>query len=294
MYVILTENKTESVLMVVGLGTHDGPVQDVYHISLERPDRVRMIGETPAHVRYAAAVEVIDNTLYAVGIGLAFNELWKWNAASDWTRCADMTSCRRWHCVAAVDSTLYALGGWVDADSTTLSSVEAYNTQANKWSAAGPLTHAVRLAACVSYNDSIYVFGGMNATGKPVNHVQVYNTAQNNCTLLQPAMPRAYAWMRAVVWKTYAVLLGPDTCFIYNFETETWQERKLFRTRVHEFGLVLDKKTLFIAGGSLPPTEEVLSVSVRDVIADKQGSRWTYHATLPTPAALYAFGLVLL
>ena len=231
-------------------------------------------------------------TLYAVGIGRTHDELWKWNEVSDWTRYADMTSSRKDHCVAVVDSTLYALGGWGDADGTMLSSVEAYNTQTNKWSAAGQLTHAVSIAACVSYNNSIYVFGGWDANDVPVAHVQVYDAAQHKCTLLHNAMPRAYARMRAVVWETYAILLGCETCFIYNFETETWQERASIKTDVQYFGLVVDNQTLYIAGGGWPLTAEVRSVSVRDVIQDKRGARWTHHATLPQPAQVHVFSPV--
>ena len=282
----------ESLLVLVGLDEGLTTFQRVCHISLGRPDSVIMIDSTPARMDDGAAACVMGNTLYAVGIGLAHNELWKWNAASDWTRCADMTSYRRRHCAAVVDSTLYALGGW-DADATTLNSVEAYNTQTNKWSAAGQLTHAVCLAACVSYNNSIYVFGGRDANNEAVAHVQVYDAAQHKCTLLHNAMPRAYARMRAVVWETYAILLGRETCFIYNFETETWQERASFKTDVDDFGLVVDNQTLYIAGGGWPtPTAEVRSVSVRDVIEDKRGARWTHHATLPQAGAVYIFSPV--
>ena len=190
---------TATQFMVVVQDAQGVLVQDVYQISLESQDRIWNIGRTPTDQRYGAAACVMGNSLYAVGIGRAYNELWKWNVASDWTRCADMTSGRRYHCAAVVDSTLYALGGWVNADRTTLSSVEAYNKHTNKWSAAGQLTHAVRHAACVSYNNSIYVFGGVDANSKDVAHVQVYNAAQHKCTLLHNAMPRAYWGMRAVV-----------------------------------------------------------------------------------------------
>ena len=136
----------DTLLVVVGL--YDGRTmsQRVCHISLERPDSVSTIDSTPTWVDNEAAACVMGNTLYAVGIGHLGNELWNWNAASDWTRYADMTSGRRWHCAAVVDSTLYALGGWTDAEiaaGIALSSVEAYNTQTNEWSAAGQLTHAV-------------------------------------------------------------------------------------------------------------------------------------------------------
>ena len=137
-------------------------------------------------------------------------------------RCAYITSSRRYLCAAVVDSTLYALGG---SDGRMQSSVEAYNTRTNKWSASGQLAHAVSWAACVSYNNSIYLFGGLDPSNKDVAHVQVYDAAQHKCTLLHNAMPRAHVLMRAVVWETYAILLGRETCFIYNFEAGTWQER---------------------------------------------------------------------
>ena len=262
----------------------------VCHISLERPDSVSTIDSTPAWVGEGAAGCVMGNTLYVVGIGRAYNELWKWNAASDWTRCADMTSYRRWHCAAVVDSTLYALGGWVNTK-TRSCIVEVYNTETNKWSPVGQLIHAVYMAACVSYKNSVYVFGGKVINREPVAHVQVYDAAQHKCTLLHNAMPQTYWGMRAVVWETYSILLGNETCFIYNFETETWQERASFKTDVDYFGLVVDNQTLYIAGGR-PLTAEVRSVSVRDVIEDKQGARWTHHATLPQRAQVYAFSLV--
>ena len=179
--------------MVVGLNEEGGTglSQRLCRINLQRADTVRTIDSTPAWVGMEAAACVMGDTQYAVGIGRAYNELWKWNVLSDWLRCADMTSYRRRHSVAVVDSTLYALGGWAYAGGTTLSSVEAYNTQTDKWSAAGQLTHAVDATACVSYNNSIYVFGGQDAKNNAVAHVQVYDTAQQLCTLLQPAMPRA-------------------------------------------------------------------------------------------------------
>ena len=87
------------------------------------------------------------------------------------------------------------------------------------------------------------------------------------------------------MWETYAILLGRDTCFIYNFETETWQERAPLKTYVIHFGLVVDNQTLYIAGGGTSSekdkddnliwtcTAEVRSLSVRDVIEDKRGAR---------------------
>ena len=88
------------------------------------------------------------------------------------------------------------------------------------------------------------------------------------------------------------MLLGRETCFIYNFETETWQERASFATGVYHFGLIVDNQTLYIAGGGWPLTAEVRRVSVRDVIEDKRGARWEHHATLPQSVSVHAFSPV--
>ena len=139
----------------------------------------------------------------------------------------------------------------------------------------------------------------MDTEHKPVAHVQVYDTAQHRFTLLQKAMPRAYSRMRAVLWETSAILLDRETCFIYNFETETWLERENYKANKTSFAFVIDNATLYIAGGCKEDkdnrwtfTGEVLRVSVRDVIEDKRGSGWTHHATLPRAAEIYVYSPV--
>ena len=287
----------EAHLAIVGLDDGKAVPQRVCLISLERPDSVSTMDFTPARVGHGSTACVVDKTLYVVGIGHACNELWKWNATSDWTRCADMTSYRRHHFVAVIDSTIYALGGAPFAGGTLLTSIEAYNTEAaDEWFAAGQLNNAVIDAACVSYNKSIYVFGGVDTNDKQVAHVQMYDAAQRQCTLLPDAMPQAHKEMRAVVWETCAVLLGGVACFVYNFEApagQKWLNRESFKTDARFFGLVSHKERLFIAGGGYrAPTAEVRSVWVRDVIEDKQGARWEHHATLPQPSLVYAFSPV--
>jgi len=105
--------------------------------------------------------------------------------------------------------------------------------------------------------------------------------------------------IRAVVWKTYALLVGKGTCCIYDFKLQTWQEREAFKTNVIHFGLTINHDTLYIAGGGtgitdkdkktiLTCTDEVKSVSVRDVIENKPTS-WKHHAKLPRPARVFAF-----
>jgi N-acetylneuraminic acid mutarotase len=285
----------EDGIIVVGLDGDKRVHQQICHISLDRMNVVKTIDATPTVINVASAACVIDDTFYAVGIGLAGNELWKWigaTAAKDsdkWIRCEDMPSERYGHCAVTVDSTLYVLGGWVWADKSVFTSVLSYSTQTQKWSTAGQLVCAVYLVASVAYKDSIYVFAGLDKDNKQAAHVQNYNITQQTCTLLSSAMPRAYCHMRAVLWQTSAVLLGHNTCFIYNFETQSWQERMQFKTNVICFGLVLDNQSLYVVGGIL--TDEIKTVSVLDIMEDKP-SAWKHHAKLPKAVDVYSYGLM--
>ena len=73
----------ESVLTIVGLQDGSVLVQDVYQISLERPDSLWKVGRTPTDLGHGAAGCVMGDTLHAFGIGPSANELWKWKEASD-------------------------------------------------------------------------------------------------------------------------------------------------------------------------------------------------------------------
>ena len=159
----------------MGLDTGSAMVQRVCHISLDQPDSVTTIDSTPAHICDKAVACVIGDTVYAVGIGKTCNELWKWNAASDWKRCQDMTLGRKGHGVAVVNYTLYALGG-VDVDGKSLRSVEAYNTRTSKWSAAAHLPHVVSNMACIEYETAIILFGGRDEAEDALDEVVEYNT----------------------------------------------------------------------------------------------------------------------
>jgi N-acetylneuraminic acid mutarotase len=198
-----------------------------------------------------------------------------------------------------VGDKIYVLGGWVQADKRTLDSILCYDINSNKWSEAGKLCHAVRHAACVTYKHYVYVFGGLDKDDKRVNHVQVYDTTTRNVSLASNPMPAAYKLMRAVLWRSKALLIGRHTCYIYDFESSTWQERKRFKTGVIQFGLTLDNNTLYITGGGTCSAAgvwtcraDVKSLIVNDFISDNKDAEWKHFATLPTSAFISAYSPV--
>lgn len=277
------------------MGSNADGVQMTHHVSVNQQDKVRTADVIPTCTDTGAASCVIDNTLYVAGIGPARNELWTWNG--DWTRREDMTSGRRHHSVAVVDSTLFALGGKASDDDAILGSVEAYSTKTSRWRAACALTDAACAAACVAYQNSIYLFGGRDASGREQARVQVYN-AGSTLALQPPDMPTAKDGMKAVLWKAFAILIGQWSCLIYNFKTCTWQEVDWLRASMSSFDLILDNHRLYVAGvpvsggdtdnnnevkgedTSQNGVEEMKSVCLFKVLELEQAA-WKHHATLP-------------
>ena len=288
------EKSLHQTLCLVGLNDGSSVDQQVSYISATQRDTVKTLNTVPAYVGLESAACVLHNSLYVVGLGTGYNELWKYNEATGWVQLASMPAGRRRHCVEIVDSNIYVLGGWVDADSSVLSSVLRFSVADNTWSAAGQLTHAVESAACLSYKNTVYVFGGTTTGDTAVSHVQRYDPIKQACTLMTSSMPAAYRLMRAVLYESSAVLIGRHTCYIYDFEAATWAERKQFKTGVYHFGLSLHNQTLFIAGGGTSTDgkwtcrDDVRSLPLIDFITDKQ-SAWQSHAKLPKPALVHAY-----
>jgi len=174
---------------------------------------------------------------------------------------------------------------------TLLDSVEQYNTETNKWTTVGQLTHAAHNAACVVYKMSIYVFGGRGQNHKILDRVQVFDTATKLCTELTQRLPRPQCRLRAVMWNKSVILIGLDTCLVFDLEQQTFQQRDQFAADVDHFGLALENQRIFIIGGVTVASlglirshsDEVKSVAVMDIINNQTTTNWLHHATLPQP-----------
>jgi len=291
----------ENCLMTLGMSNSVKMMTDIGRISLTHPDSVTTLDKLPTVMNAQSTACVLNDTVYVTGTGSgSYKEMWTYNAAAGWKQLTDMLTVRRIHCVAVVESTLYLLGGKVESEDSVnvIKSVETYNTKTSKWSPGGNLVHAVYNAACVTYRNAICLFGGEDSDKLAVDHVQVYNTVKKGCTLMAP-MPQAHDALRGMLWEMSVILLGRNTCLIYNFETRTWLEREPFKTGVHLFAAVLDNGTIFIAGGGVSKrdgennktwtyTDEIKSVAVMDIIEDKEPV-WIHHATLTKPGAIAAY-----
>src|SRR6218665_47356 len=272
---------------------------DVIKINLHRPNEVSAHNEIPTAMTPEAVAAVFCNTVYVTGLGDSYDEIWKYDMASGfWRECASLVQGRRRHSAAFIDEVLYICGGFEDSNGTVLDSVEAYNAVIDNCSIVGKLVHGVESAGnCVPIGSSLFIFGGGNKYEIAVSHVQVYDTQQNICTLHSKPMPRGNVLMRAAFWKTFVILLGRHTCFVYNTELETWEERKQFKTGVFHFGLVLENEQAFVIGGGTETTSEhgkrkwkcrddVRCVPLKNII-DNKPIAWRHHGNLSKPSFVH-------
>lgn len=112
-------------------------------------------------------------------------------------------------------------------------------------------------------------------------------------------MPRPCSLMQAVSFETSIVLLGEETFFLFNLETETWDERRQFRTGCVHFGLVLEDRQVYVIGGGYSELgeddkitwtcrDDVRFVYLQNIIQDKP-MKWQSHGKLPKPSFVYCY-----
>ena len=162
--------KTNKCIVMIGSDTGSTLIQQMNRVSLDHPNSVTTTNSLPFYIYCESAACVIANTMYVAGVGqFPYKELWKLSKSLKWQKLAEMPTGRRRHGVAVINSTIYVLGGWKDADKTILDDVMSYNTEMNTWSNAEKLVHAVSSFACLSYNSFIYLFGGHDINDEAVS-----------------------------------------------------------------------------------------------------------------------------
>src|SRR6218665_1090902 len=235
--------KLENFALVVGMNDGTKVTTDVIKVNLHRSNEVSTPEHIPFEMETEAVAAVYRNTMYVTGIGATNDEIYKYNSTSGWMKCASLVQGRRRHIAAFIDEVLYICGGFVDSSELVLKSVEAFNAVTNKCTAVGKLVHGVESSGnCVPFKSSLFIFGGLDKGDNKVSHVQLYNTKDNTCSLISNPMPRPCHLVRAVLWEAAVIVLGRHECFIFNIESETWQDKAQFKTDVSHFGFALENK----------------------------------------------------
>ena len=131
------------------------------------------------HPRCGHALVSCDGYLYAVGGWNGYNlssveRLGDLNGK--WINIEPMQTSRHWVAAVNCGGVVFAIGGRSGEDySTTLKTVEKYDSLENKWKYVSDMNFKRRgHAACVLRN-KIYVVGGVDADGNPVTQIECYD-----------------------------------------------------------------------------------------------------------------------
>ena len=120
------------------------------------------------------------------GQSLASAEVFDPASPGTWTAAASMATPRAYHCVAALGTLVYSIGG-MGNNPGILNSVEAYDITANTWAPVANMTTARYGAAASTLNEKLYVMGGCN---------------DNPCTSVEYYDPAAKTWAAAAAMGT--------------------------------------------------------------------------------------------
>ncbi|MBM3235608.1 hypothetical protein FJZ31_04850 [Candidatus Poribacteria bacterium] len=264
--------------------------------------------------KWMSSATVVDGKICVIG-----GSLWEYDsiavveeydpATDTWARRADMPSTRYGHSVAAVDGIIYAIGGLDNHPHTRpqyVSTVEAYDPAADKWTKKANMPVSRTQMATVALDGKIYAIGGFNSVYiPPVIHsiVQVYDPATDTWTR-KADMPTARAEAAACVMDGRIYVSGGhidvelescvSTVEVYDPATDTWTQASdmPWARRAHSASVV-DGKMYLVGGVNWEMIELFLegkidegkldeSFSTIDVY-DAATDTWTTAADLPTP-----------
>jgi N-acetylneuraminic acid mutarotase len=181
------------------------------------------------YARNCFGIAVVGGEIYVSG---GFSEdriqsVEKYTPSSDtWSAVAPLPEARWCHEAVAVGGTMYVVGGEMQYEGTTSSTLK-YDSMQGTWSEVAPMPEPrSNAAACVVRSD-IYVFGGNVEDGQALNSVFKYDTVYNSWRTLAP-MPQASSENSANVLDdlVYIVGAGVEGCDVLRFDPDTgvWSE----------------------------------------------------------------------
>ena len=214
-----------------------------------------------------------------------------------WTTKTNMSAPRSFLSTAAVNGTLYAIGGGLDLNTST-PVVEAYDVAANGWTRKADLPWTYCGSVACAVNNKIYVIGGAwSVLGSVVGMVYEYTPASNTWAK-KADIPTARAFAAAGVVNGKIYVIGGasaelasayNTVDEYNPATDTWTRKADMPTaRFASSAAVVDGKIYVFGGATSIYLTGLSAVEAYDPATDT----WTAKAPMPTSRYSHATDVV--
>ncbi|HMN11294.1 MAG TPA: LuxR C-terminal-related transcriptional regulator [Bellilinea sp.] len=288
-------SRTEATLFAIKMGLVESP------------------GNTPVQALGEAitedAVPVSNNRIwYLLGVGLlvilAFVAV---GALNNWWRPtpAPMQSPERWTDLPPLpeplvgfsaqyfDNKIYVLSG--QSINGVTGSVNVYDLREKDWSAAQELPIPVRDSVSVTLGEQILLIGGLDASGKPVSEIQVFEPLQNRISLAYK-LPFRVANACAVVFQGQIYLFGGEvdgviSDSILKIDPESFGSDQVTKLplALRSLGCVAVDNRIHIFGGKSPNGDSAEHWAFYPSRIGGDGEVWEKLAPLEKPISNFAF-----
>ncbi|WAR13310.1 KLH24-like protein [Mya arenaria] len=210
----------------------------------------------------------------------------------DWIHCRSMNFGRLRHAMVAERSSVYVVGGFDPITDVTYHSIEKYDIAQETWKEIGELTSAVDALSAAAYKGKIYVFGGWLKDCDHAACVQCFDTATNECTIID-CLPDPAKFSRCVQSLDGCVYIMYPTGEVVRYKIGTMEAEKFAKIsgfKRYNFGLTMFHDKLFAFGGeSDDPTVEEGTELCRNLFELDLTSRTSkmYSDLMPNPFESY-------
>jgi len=226
-------------------------------------------GPAPARSEAAYGDTTHAGFLYVIGGGdtggAVFSDLNRYDPVMDvWATLAPMPTPRAGAVAAAVDNTIYVIGGRGTAAGPCnagpyLATVEKYDIDTNTWSPVRSLPAPRSDVGAVAHGGKIYVFGGCTGNATVTDEVLVYNPETDTWTPGLAPMPTARASFAAGRKGQNVYTIGgtdgasaTDVNEVYNISGDSWSTSTPMPTARVETGAHSHGGRVYVVGGADP------------------------------------------
>jgi len=226
-------------------------------------------GPGPARSEAAYGDTTHAGFLYVIGGGSSeggvFRDVNRYDPVMDvWTTVAPMPTARAGAVAAAVDNTIFVIGGRTTAGGPCgsgpyLATVEKYDVDTNTWSTVAALPSPRADLAAVAHGGKIYVFGGCTAPASVTSEVDVYNPETDTWTTGLTPMPTPRGSLVAGRKGQIVYAMGGsdgasslNVNEAYNIASDSWSTNTSLPTPRMKAGTHSHGGRVYVVGGATP------------------------------------------
>jgi hypothetical protein len=178
--------------------------------------------------------------------------------------------------VAAVNGVLYVSGGWLSGDSTSITTVEAYNPNTGTWWQVSPMKTSRKQHEMVGTGNYLYAIGGLTGSGffTMTKSVERYNSITDEWEYREPTDYNYHQCGSTITGKNQLIVSNVEHTSIYNDSSNTWNSWESLQD-----GAIVpidpDYRAGYFANSIVVFNKTVFSIGLRDAPSNYYNYVWT-------------------